>query len=240
MSRVAVVLVSHSGDIARGTARLAAQMAPDVLLLPAGGLPGAAGEHEQIGTSVEVVMAAIEEGLTARDGEGSGVVVLTDLGSAVLTADLVLEMLDETEAVVVPPAPIVEGAVAAAVVAQQGGDLTAVADAAVSAGRDPALVAIAPGVQGTETPAPSEQASATVTLRNPLGLHARTAAVVARAAAEQDAQVMVEGADATSVLALMTLGATGGQVLTVTAQGVGAQTAVEAIVALIDSGFGES
>ncbi|HMO11863.1 MAG TPA: PTS sugar transporter subunit IIA, partial [Actinotalea sp.] len=56
-ARVALVLVSHSADVARGTAEIAGQMAPDVLLLPAGGIDGG------IGTSVDTVLAAVERGL---------------------------------------------------------------------------------------------------------------------------------------------------------------------------------
>ncbi|WP_250448673.1 dihydroxyacetone kinase phosphoryl donor subunit DhaM, partial [Actinotalea sp. C106] len=125
--RTALVLVSHSQAAAQGVAEIAQQMAPDVTVLPAGGFDGG------IGTSPDRVLEAVE---SATAG-GSGVVLLTDLGSAVLTAEMVLEMLDEDVAarVRVPSAPFVEGAVAAAVEAQQGGDLDRVERAAVDAGR---------------------------------------------------------------------------------------------------------
>ncbi|MCV2396074.1 dihydroxyacetone kinase phosphoryl donor subunit DhaM [Actinotalea sp. M2MS4P-6] len=229
---VALVLVSHSADVAAGTAEIAGQMAPDVLLLPAGGIP------EGIGTSVDRVMAAVEEGLQTCPG---GVVVMTDLGSAVLTTDLVLEMVDDAERVKVPRAPFVEGAVAAAVAAQQGGDLAAVEAAALEAG-----VSFAP--EGAAAPEASDevdaagqdgQVTALVTLRNPLGLHARTAAQVARAVADAGVPVRIEGVDGASVLALMALGTTGGQEITVSATGPDAQSAVDTVVALVEGGFGE-
>ena len=65
---VRLVVVTHSAKIADGAAELAAQMAPDVLILPAGGT-----DDGRIGTSLEKVMAALEQ------ASGDGVVVLTDL-----------------------------------------------------------------------------------------------------------------------------------------------------------------
>lgn len=231
-ARVALVLVSHSADVASGTADIARQMAPDVVLLPAGGTP------EGIGTSVDRVMAAVEEALTACDRDGGGVVVLTDLGSALLTTDLVLEMLDEADAALVrvPAAPIVEGAVAASVRAQQGGDLDGVEQAAVEAG---GAAAGAPGGPPPPT-APGPVVTATTTLRNPLGLHARPAALLARAVVDTGVPVLVDGVDGGSILALMSLSARGGHALTVTASGPGARAAVETVVGVVEGGFGEA
>ncbi len=228
--RVALVLVSHSGQVAAGTAEIAAQMAPDVLLLPAGGIA------EGIGTSVDTVLEAVERGLAECAEPDGGVVVLTDLGSAVLTTDLVLELVDP-ERVRVPSAPFVEGAVSAAVAAQQGGDLDAVEAAAEQAGAQ-----YAPAGEVAEARQPSATdgwVSARVTLRNPLGLHARTAALVARTVADGGVPVTVDGVDGASLLALMTLGATGGHELTISASGDGAGPAVTAVVELVESGFGE-
>ncbi len=235
--RVALVLVSHSADVANGTAAIAEQMAPGVLLLPAGGTP------EGIGTSVDLVMAAVEKGLAAVAGDGSGVVVLTDLGSALLTTDLVLEMIDEDEAarVRVPSAAFVEGAVTAAVKAQQGAGLDEVAAAAVEA------VGPAPGAPGPEpqgeiasgSSPDDERVTATVRVRNPLGLHARPAALVARTVADLGVPMTIDGADGASVLGLMSLSATAGRELTIEATGAGAVAAVERVVAMIDGGFGE-
>lgn len=233
--RVALVLVSHSADVANGTAAIAAQMAPEVLLLPAGGTP------EGIGTSVDLVSTAVEEGLAAVGGEGSGVVVLTDLGSAVLTTDLVLEMIDQDEAarVRVPVAAFVEGAITAAVKAQQGAGLDEVAAAAAGA-----MAAAPDGSGAAATPSgPSlrdgEEFSATVVVRNPLGLHARPAALVARTVADLGLPMTIGGADGSSVLGLMSLAATAGDELVIRASGPGARAAVDAVVAMIDNGFGE-
>ena len=104
---VRLVVVSHSSKIADGAVELAAQMAPDVLILPAGGT-----DDGRIGTSLDKVMAALEQ------AAGDGVVVLADLGSAVMTAESAVEFAADPGSVLIADAPIVEGLVAAAVAAQ--------------------------------------------------------------------------------------------------------------------------
>jgi PTS hybrid protein len=120
---VGIVVVSHSAELARGVGELAGQMAgPDVRIEPAGGGPGGA-----LGTDVTLVKEAI-----SRADQGRGVVVLGDLGSAILTIRHVLER--ETDGrVQLADAPLVEGAVAAAVVASVGCEVTDVARAAEEA-----------------------------------------------------------------------------------------------------------
>ncbi len=116
---IAFVVVSHSAKLAEGVVELASQMARDIEFRAAGGL-----EEGGIGTSFDLVFAAVEE-LT---GAGHDVVILTDLGSADMTVEAVLEMVDDN--VRFAPGPLVEGAVSAAVTAQVGGDLDAVCEAA--------------------------------------------------------------------------------------------------------------
>ena len=232
MSRTALVLVSHSSQLAAGLVEVASQMAPDVDLRAAGGT-----DDDRIGTSFDKVEQAVT---SALENGADGVVVLTDLGSATLTAESVLEMLEDDRVRLVD-APFVESAVAAAVAAQGGGDLdgvTAAARTAIAgfAGSDPD-VAEQPGA----TPSAGEAAvRRTLTLSNPLGLHARPAAVVARKAADFDAQVSLNGVDAASVLALMALGLTGGAEVELSASGPQASEAVEAIAGEIEAGFGET
>lgn len=232
-AEVALVLVSHSRDLAHGAAELAAQMAPGVLLIPVGGTSDGG-----IGTDFDGVQAALEQGTA----DGGSVVVLTDLGSAVLTTESVLEFLDEDVAarVSLADAPFVEGAVAAAVTAHGGADRAAVLAAAEDAGHTFAARP-EPAVHGGEQ-APLEDGvvRAQVTLRNKLGLHARPAAVVARMLAGYDAKVRVNGVNAASVLELMKLGATQGHSLTIEAEGPAAQAASDALVAAVESGFGET
>lgn len=227
---VALVLVSHSRALAEGAVELAGQMAPGVLLLAAGGM-----QDGGLGTSFESVEAAL---LDATQ-EGRSAVVLTDLGSAVLTAESVLEFLDEDVAarVRLADAPFVEGAVAAAVTAHGGADLAGVLASAEHAGST---------FGGADEPAEQTVGDpqdgllrATVVLRNPLGLHARPAAVVARMLAAYDAKVRVNGANAASVLELMKLGAKQGVELTIEAEGAQAEQARDALVAAVEGGFGE-
>ncbi len=120
---VGIVVVSHSADLARGVAELASQVAgPEVRIEVAGG-----GPDGTLGTDDGLVRDAIR-----RANQGEGVIVLGDLGSAILTIRHVLERSSNGHARLVD-APLVEGAVAAAVVASTGSDLALVAEAAESA-----------------------------------------------------------------------------------------------------------
>jgi PTS hybrid protein len=245
-ARVALVLVSHSAELARGVAELAGQMAPDVLIRGVGGGPDGG-----LGTSLDAVQKAFAEVLTeladdaadsgtAADADG-GVVVLGDLGSSVLTVEAVLE-LDESlaERVVLARAPFVEGAVAAAVTAHGGADRAAVLESANASVRMFTAIEAAQSPEpGGTTSAAESQTSRTVTVRNPLGLHARPAALVSRKVAELGAAVTIDGVDASSVLQLMALGATQGRELRVEATGERAAEAVATVVDMIEAGFGE-
>lgn len=129
MSRVGLVIVSHSQKLAEGVAELAGQMT-------GGGVPiEAAGGSDEgaLGTSAPRIVTALEQVL-ARAG---GAVILLDLGSAAMNAALALEMLDEAQRaqVRIANAPLVEGAVLAAVAAAGDDDLNTVCREAES-GRD--------------------------------------------------------------------------------------------------------
>jgi PTS hybrid protein len=242
---VGLVLVSHSALIAHGLVDLARQMAPTVALVPAGGSGDGTREDAGIGTSFDVVSAA----LAAAEG-GDGVVVLADLGSAYLTAETAVDMLDEDAAarVRVVRAPLVEGAVAAAVAAETGGTLEEVAAAAASAASADAAedadagLAPEPRADGTE-PAPAS-GSGTVrgeaVLVNRDGLHARPAADFVTRASAYSSAITVNGQNAASLLGVMALGLTRGAHVVIEATGDDAADAVTALVELIDSGFGEA
>jgi len=117
---VGIVLVSHSARLAEGAADLAAQVAGGtVTVLAAGGT-----DDGGLGTSAAKIADALR-----RADSGGGVLVLPDLGSAVLTVRVLLEDLDDASVALVD-APFVEGAVAATVTAAAGADLKAVAAAA--------------------------------------------------------------------------------------------------------------
>ncbi|GIG21809.1 PTS sugar transporter subunit IIA [Cellulomonas chitinilytica] len=228
---VALVLVSHSRTLAEGAVELAGQMAPGVLLLAAGGT-----EDGGLGTSFDAVEAAVTQAVA----DGRSAVVLADLGSAVLTAESVLDLADPDVAarVRVADAPFVEGAVAAAVTAHGGADLERVLAAAEHAGTMFGGDA-PPAASAFEGAVDDGVVRGAVVLRNPLGLHARPAAIVARMLAGFDAKVRVNGANAASVLELMKLGATEGAELRIEAEGPQAAEARDALVAAVDEGFGE-
>ncbi len=131
-SLVGIVIVSHSAQIAEGTVELARQMAGDDLRIEwAGGTADG-----QLGTDAVAIMTAI----TAAD-TGAGVVVLVDLGSAVLATQTALELLgaDAAARVRLSGGPLVEGAVVAAVQASVGDDLGAVLAAAEEAASLPKI-----------------------------------------------------------------------------------------------------
>jgi len=228
---VGIVFVSHSARIAEGLIALARQMAPDAPLAAAGGT-----DDGGIGTSFELVQA----GIAAVD-RGRGVVVLCDLGSAILTAETALDFLDDAvrERVRVVDAPLVEGGVAAAVAAQTGASLDEVVEAARSAlgpvGAPRPAAAAPTGESTTES-----HAGTTVTLRNRDGLHARPAAEFVKLASTFSAKVAVNGKDAKSLLGIMALGLTKGADVELQADGPDAEAAVEALGSLIESGFGEA
>jgi PTS hybrid protein len=123
---VGLVVVSHSAKVAEGVVELAAQMAEDVRIRAAGGTADG-----DIGTDAGLIADAI-----AAVDDGDGVLVLVDLGSAVLAAQLAIdELVDEPlrGRVRVSEAPLVEGAVVGAVEASTGSDLDGVEQAARAA-----------------------------------------------------------------------------------------------------------
>lgn len=122
---VGLVIVSHSAQLAAGVVELAQQMAQgDVRLVAAGGT-----DDGRLGTSMNKVLSAI-----AAADTGDGVLVLVDLGSAGLVAEMALEQLsaEQRGRVQISNAPLVEGAVVAAVQAAVGSALSDVAETARS------------------------------------------------------------------------------------------------------------
>lgn len=124
---VGIAIVSHSADVARGTAQMVHQMVGDeVPLAWCGGNP-----DRGLGTNVAEIKKAIE-----KVWNPSGVVILVDLGGAETNSEMAIEMLPEERQsrVVICNAPIVEGAVMAATEAAGGGTLEQVRDTAEELG----------------------------------------------------------------------------------------------------------
>ncbi|MFJ8894011.1 dihydroxyacetone kinase phosphoryl donor subunit DhaM [Leifsonia sp. NPDC102414] len=233
--RVGIVFVSHSVQLADGAVALAGQMAPSVRLLAAGGT-----DDDGIGTSFAKVNAAVGE----ADG-GAGVVVISDLGSALLTAETVLEFLSDEQraAVAVIDVPFVEGGVAAAVAAESGAGLAevvAAAEGARTAWADAAASAPAATAAAAAPAAPTGRYVREVVLRNKDGLHARPAAEFVKLANTFGASVTVNGKDAKSLLGIMSLGLTAGTTAEIASSDDGGVPAVDALAALVETGFGEA
>jgi len=106
---VGIVIVSHSETLARGVVELASMMASDTPIAAAGGL-----EDGTLGTSFERICAAIDSVYSA-----DGVLVLMDMGSAVMTAEMVLETMPDRK-IALADCPLVEGAVIAATASAGG------------------------------------------------------------------------------------------------------------------------
>ena len=239
---VGIVIVSHSAGVAEGVVELAREMGgEDLRIEPAGGMadpPGA------IGTDAELIKDAIE-----RVGGDDGVLVLMDLGSALMSAEMAVELSEDAPRVVLSEAPLIEGAIAAAATARGGADLDEVAAEARGA---LAAKASQLGVEdaGGEDAEPGADDDGGETLRvhveNRLGLHARPAARLVAAARRFDADVSLVNettgagpASARSLTGVATLGVRQGHEVLVRARGDDARQALDAIEALAQENFGD-
>jgi PTS hybrid protein len=140
---VGLVVVSHSAKIAEGVVELAGQMPGAVRIQAAGGT-----DDGGIGTDATLIAEAI-----AAADEGEGVLVLVDLGSAVLSAQLAIDELVDEEIrgrVRIAEAPVVEGAVVAAVQAGTGSSLEEVDRAARGASTMAKIKSEEPGAAGSQ------------------------------------------------------------------------------------------
>lgn len=240
---VNLVIVSHSATLAAGVRELAQQMVQEeVQIALAGGIDDP--EHP-IGTDALKVLEAIQS-LPADEG----VLVLMDLGSALMSAETALEFLEPArrQNVRLCPAPLVEGALAAAVQASVGASLDDVFDEAMASLRAkqqqmPELVeAGAPPVEGPDENV-DEASEIRLTIPNPLGLHARPAARFVGTANRFESTIQVrkgqQKANAKSINQVATLGARQGDEIVVSAAGPDAREVLRAIQALADDNFGD-
>ena len=244
---VGIVVVSHSAALADGVVALAREMAGAELALEAAGGTDEAGV---LGTSAEVVQAAIERAMSP-----DGVLVLMDLGSALMSAEFAVELVgDAPGAVVLSEAPLVEGAVAAAAAASGGASLEEVAAEArgALAMKSSQLGVADGGPPETRTDGPTDaerseapEAEASIPVRNAIGVHARPAARFVETVRRFDADVRVAKAGggspvgARSLTNVVALGARFGDTLLVSASGPQAHEAIAALQALADEGFGD-
>lgn len=236
MNTVALVLVSHSRALAEAVAALIRQMAGPKLAIACAA--GAGEDGAELGTDATAILAALE-----KLANPAGTLVLMDIGSALLSAETALDLLDGDirARVSLCAAPFVEGAIAAGVAAAGGAPLDAVrceAEAALDAKRAQL------GLDSVQTaPQPAHAAAAItreVRIADPAGLHLRPAAAIARLAQAHPATITIAPADgsrapvpAVSLTALLGLGARGGAMLRLAASGPDAQAALDAIEAVL-------
>jgi phosphocarrier protein FPr len=231
LARVGIVVVSHSRTLAEAAVALAREMlaGQEVRIEVAAGL-----DDGTFGTDAVAISAAV----TAADS-GEGVVVLMDLGSAVLSAELALEFLDEPtrDRVLLCPAPLVEGLIGAAVTAAGGAGRAEVADEALAglAAKQTHLGGPGPA-PATATPQDAG-ATGSFTVAGAHGLHARPAARLVQQAGALDADLEVRNATtgsdwapATSLSRVAALGALPGHQVEVRASGPGAAQALAALL----------
>jgi phosphoenolpyruvate-protein phosphotransferase/dihydroxyacetone kinase phosphotransfer subunit len=245
---VGLVLVSHSRLLAQGLVQLIRQAAsPDLKIAIAAGV----GEDRQdFGTDATEIIEAIQSVYSP-----DGVLVLMDLGSAILSAEMALELLpnDRRSKVALCSAPFVEGALSAAVQAGLGSDLATVRREALTAltpkidqlGDLPMFEAKSQELERSIAPETFER-SITITLINQHGLHARPAARFVNLAGKYNATIMVSNlttgkgpVSARSLNNLATLGALQGHQIQIIARGEQSEAALQKIAQLAQDGFGE-
>jgi dihydroxyacetone kinase phosphotransfer subunit len=241
---IGIVVVSHSPALASAAVDLALQMVAGEK--PAIAIAAGAGEGVT-GTDATKVAAAIDE-VAGPDG----VLVMMDLGSAVMSAEMALDFRASNAEVKLSSAPFVEGLLAAIVTAAGGASLDDVDREANAAlvpkqgmlgGSEPGSTSEAPQV---EAPHVEAEQTEELTIINPDGLHARPAATLVSALAGFDAKVTIANRRTTgkpvagkSLIGLLSLGAKAGDVVTVAASGPQAAEALEKVRELVTSGFGE-
>ncbi|HCP7345346.1 TPA: phosphoenolpyruvate--protein phosphotransferase [Escherichia coli] len=242
---VAIVIVSHSLRLAQGIEELALQMSGgDVPLAIAAGIDD---PQNPIGTDAIAIMSAIES-VWSPDG----VLVLMDMGSALLSTEMALELLSEEQrsAIYLLAAPVVEGAMSAVTSAAAGLSVTEIiaeVDLALCAKQQQLMPS---STAGEVIPAISpvnhcdEWQTFCWTIRNPHGIHARPAASILKVSAQYSANIIVikgdKRASTRSLNELAMLGVRCGDEIIFQAEGTDASDALKAIETLAKNHFGEA
>ncbi|HYX15334.1 MAG TPA: phosphoenolpyruvate--protein phosphotransferase [Nostoc sp.] len=245
---IGIVIVSHSKQLALGVQELAAQMVQGkVSIAVAAGIED---PENPLGTDPIQVYEAI-----ASVFSDDGVLVLMDLGSALLSAEMAIEFLPETQQqkVYLCEAPLVEGAIAAVVAVAAGRDIHQVMAEARGALLAKAtqlgvvsrpLSLVSHNTPTTNLESPTREIRLIVS--NRLGLHARPAAQFVTTAARFQSQILVrnltrntELVRGDSINQVTTLGVRQGHELLITATGSDADEALAALRALFANNFGE-
>ncbi|MEH2295796.1 phosphoenolpyruvate--protein phosphotransferase [Nostoc sp.] len=242
---VGIVIVSHSKKLALGVRELAAQMVQgQVSIAVAAGIED---PENPLGTDPIQVYEAI-----ASVFSDDGVLVLMDLGSALLSAEMAIEFLPEAQQqkVYLCEAPLVEGAIAAVVAAAAGRDIHQVMaearGALLAKATQLGVVSRALSIVTPTTHVESLTREIRLIVSNRLGLHARPAAQFVATAARFKSQILVQNLTRNTQLVrgdsinqVTTLGVRQGHELLITASGSDADEALAALEALFANNFGE-
>ena len=243
---VGLVIVSHSRALADALVGLLRQVAS--IDLPVAVAAGIGEDRSEFGTDAVEIMEAIQSVYSE-----AGVLILMDLGSAVLSAKMAVDLLppDMTDRVRFCSAPLVEGAIAAAVQIGLNSDLDTICREA-NAALMPKREQLGEEGDGSSAPPPvsdesSPATSTTLTLTNLHGLHARPAAKFVQTAARFMANVTVTDltngkgpVSARSLNAIATLGAIENHQVRISASGEEAKLVLAALKVLIEDNFGEA
>lgn len=239
---VGIVIVSHSKNLAIGVQELAQQMTAQIVPIAVAG--GVDDPEHPIGTDAIKVYEAIYE-VYSEDG----VLVLMDLGSALLSAETALDLLpaEMCERIILCAAPLVEGAMSAVVQAAVDGTLEQVAQEALGAlaMKEAQLGEYIAGVGAVKTAVTAVTSAQELTLMvyNRLGLHARPAARFVMTANRFNATIQLRKgskiANAKSINQVATLGVRQGDEIIILADGPDAAAALTAIQSLADDNFGD-
>jgi len=245
---VGIVLVSHSHALAQAAREMVVAMAGPRLRIAIAA--GAGDHHADLGTNAIEIMEAIHEVMS-----DDGVLVLMDLGSALLSTDTALGFLDEAQSARVrcSAAPFLEGAVAAGVVAAAGSTLDEVNCEALSGLRQkqehlgPSVPAGQSDSSDRSDMSDSASQSIRIKLPNPHGLHARPAARFIREGAAFSSDIQVRNltrhrgpVSARSLTGLASLEVLLGDEIEISASGPDAAAALQALKQSVESGLGDS
>ena len=255
---VGIVIVSHSQKLALGVQELVNQMVQGAVQSAIAA--GIDDPENPFGTDVMQVYQAIESVYS-----DNGVLVLMDLGSAVLSAEMALEFLSEEqrEKVRLCEAPLVEGAIAAAVTAASGADIEQVISEArgaltakISQLSSQELEGLKVGtleglneesqLSNLQTFQPSNLKEIHLIVQNQMGLHARPAAKFVATASRFESEIKLqnvtynsESVNGKSINQVVTLGVRQGNEIAIAASGTDAHEALAALQQLVESNFGE-
>jgi phosphocarrier protein FPr len=236
---VGLVVVSHSRPLALAAVELAVQMTANAkppIAIAAGLSDGGFGTD-----AVQITLA-----IRTVD-QGDGVVVLMDIGSAVLSAELALELLDEDarKRVILCPAPLIEGIIVATVTAATGAPATQIVSEAINslAGKQSQLaMAFAPH----RAVADGDELTGMFVINSPYGLHARSAAQLVARAGGHDSRTLIRNrttrsawVSANSLSAISTLATHRGDELEVRVTGIDAAVTLSDVLELAANNFGE-